>query len=169
MGRMTFSAEQVAEIETARKKNTNKNVERRLLAVMLYAQGMKREDIAQRTGYSKNHICDLAKAYRDKGLGALVENHYPGNHRNMSFEQEAQFLKGYEEKAATGQMVDVREMKADYAEKVGRETRSNGHIYTLLARHGWHKVMPRSKHPNQASEEEIDLAKNKILGEDEVQ
>jgi transposase len=77
----------------------------------------------------------------------------------MSREEEALFLKGYEERAAAGEIVDTREIKADYAAKVGRETRSNGHIYTLLERHGWRSVMPRSKHPNKASEEAIEASK----------
>jgi transposase len=157
--RMTISAEQVAEIEAARKKNKDKNVDRRLQALLLYAQGEKRDGIAHITGYSKNHICDIAVAYRDQGLPALVENHYPGNHRNMSREEEALFLKGYEDRAAAGEMVTVKEIKLDYAEKVGRETRSNGQIYALLERHDWRKKMPRSKHPNKASDEEIEASK----------
>jgi hypothetical protein len=73
--RMTINTEQVAEIEAARAKNKDKNVERRLLALLLYAQGAKRMEIEQRTGYSQNHIYDIASLYRDKGLPALVENH----------------------------------------------------------------------------------------------
>ena len=167
--RKTYTEEQVAEIEAARAKNKDKNVERRLLAVLLYAQSVEREEIAQRTGYAINHITDLAKKYRDNGLGALTGNHYAGNHRNLSRKEEALFLKGFEERAAAREMVDVREIKEAYEKKVGRATKSHGHIYTLLARNEWRKVMPRSKHPNQASEEEIALAKNKIHCEEGVQ
>jgi len=167
--RMRFSEEQVAEMEAAQEKNKNKNVDRRLQALLMYARGAKSEEIRQRTGYSQNHIYDIAAQYREQGLGALAENHYPGNHRNMSREEEGRFLKQYAEKAAAGEMVDVREIKADYAEKVGRESRRHGHIYTLLERRDWRKVMPRSKHPNQASEEEQGLAKNKILCDEGVQ
>jgi transposase len=156
---MEFSAEQVAEIETAREKNKEKNVERRLKAVLLYAQGEKRKNIVQITGYDANWICALASRYQREGLGALVENHYPGNHRNLSREEEALFLKGYEDRAAAGEMVDVREIKADYAEKVGRETRSRGHIYALLERHEWRKVQPRSQHPKAASEADREASK----------
>ena len=157
--RMTISAEQVAEIKAAQSKNKDKNVDRRLQVLLMYAQGAKREEIQQRTGYTQNHIYDIAALYRDKGLPALVENHYPGNHRNMSREEEAAFLKQYEERAAAGEIIDTREIKADYAEKVGRETRSNGHIYTLLQRHDWRMVMPRSKHPNKADEATVEASK----------
>ena len=83
--RMTISEEQMAEIEAAQEKNKDKNVERRLQALQMYARGARREEIEQRTGYSQNHIYDIAAIYRDKGLGGLVENHYglqnvPGAH-----------------------------------------------------------------------------------------
>lgn len=157
--RREIKAEQVAEIITAQGKNKDKNVDRRLQAVLMYAQGAKREEIMQRTGYSQNHIYDLAKNYCEQGLGALVDNHYPGNHRNMNREEEALFLKEYEERAAAGEMVDVREIKADYAEKVGHETKSRGQIYALLERNEWRKVQPRSKHPKTASEAEREASK----------
>ena len=162
--RMTISEEQAAEIEAARSKNKNKNVERRLLAVKLYAQGMRRDDISQRTGYSKNHICDLAVAYRDQGLTALVENHYPGNRRNLTFEEEAAVLAPFLERMKAGQIVDTKEILAAYEKALGRSTeKDHARIYRVLARHGWRKIMPRSVHPDKASEEEIALAKNKIL------
>jgi len=157
--RREISIEQVAEITAARAKNKDKNVDRRLQAVLMYAQGAKRAEIMQRTGYSQNYIYDLAKNYCEQGLGALVENHYPGNHRNMSREEEALFLKGYEERAAAGEMVDVREIKADYAKKIGRETRSRGQIYALLERNEWRKVQPRSQHPKAASEADREASK----------
>ena len=158
--RIGYTEEQVAEIEAARAKNKDKNVERRLLAVLLYAQGVEREEIRQRTGYSSvNHITDLAKKYRDRGLEALTGNHYKGNHRNMSFEEEAAFLEEFRAEAEAGNVVEAKVIKQALAEKIGRETKSRGHIYTLLERHGWRKVMPRSEHPNKASEAEIEASK----------
>ena len=44
--RMTISAEQVAEMEAARAKNKNKSVEKRLRALLLYAEGAKRRNIS---------------------------------------------------------------------------------------------------------------------------
>ena len=69
--------------------------------------------------------------------------------------------------AEAGNVVEAKVIKQALAQKLGYETKSRGHIYTLLERHGWRKVMPRSQHPNHAGEEEIALAKNKIhCGED---
>jgi transposase len=161
--RMGFMADQVAEIQSAKRKNRDKNVDRRLKAILLYAQGEKSKTIAEATGYTESCIYAMAARYRREGIGALVENHYAGNHRNMSHEEEALFLKGYEERSASGEIVDVREIKADYAKKVGRETRSRGQIYALLKRHGWRKVMPRSRHPKAASEAEREASKKLTL------
>jgi len=160
--RMELKAEQVAEIEAARVKNKNKNVERRLLSVLLYGQGVKREEVMLRTGFSKNHISDLARFYRNEGLEALTGNHYGGNHRNMSFEEEAAFLEEFRADAEAGNIVEVKDIKRALAEKLGRETRSRGHIYTVLERHGWRKVMPRSQHPNKADEATIEASKKLI-------
>lgn len=45
-----------------------------------------------------------------------------------------------------------------YEERVGHSIGSS-QIYRVLERHGWRKVMPRSKHPKKASEEVIAISK----------
>jgi len=162
--RMNISAEQVAEIEAARSKNKNKSVEKRLRALLLYAGGAKRREIAEKCGYAEAYISELVGRYRDGGLAALVENHYPGNRRNMTFEEEAAVLAPFLEDMKAGRIVDTKEVLAAYEKALGRTLEnSHGQIYRVLARHGWRTVMPRSQHPKKASEEEIALAKNKIL------
>ncbi|MBR4040361.1 MAG: winged helix-turn-helix domain-containing protein [Clostridia bacterium] len=37
---------------------------------------------------------------------------------------------------------------------------SDTQIYYVLHRHGWRKIMPRSRHPKKASEEAIEASKN---------
>ena len=64
----------------------------------------------------------------------------------------------YRQAAERGQMLDIGEMEKAYAEKVGHSIGS-GQIYRVLQRHGWRKVMPRSKHPKKASEEVIEASK----------
>jgi len=162
--RMTMSTEQVAEIEAARKQNKDKNVERRLHTLQLYAQGMKREEIAQRTEVAYNYICPLVVKYRDGGLAAIVENRCGGNNRLLTFEEEAELLAPFIAQAEAGHIVETSAILQAYEAKVGRTFENDhGRIYRVLERHGWRFVMPRSKHPKKASEEEIALAKNKIL------
>jgi len=154
---------QVAELEAARKKNTNKNVEKRIKALLLRAEGKKREEIAQMTGFAKTYISQLVANYSKNGLSAIAENNYPGNHRNLSYEEEAELLESFKDKAEQGQIVEISAIKAAYEEKIGRELNSNGHIYLILERHGWRKVMPRSKHPKRASDEVIEASKKLTL------
>ena len=151
-----------AEYEAARafaKKNQNKRVDKRLQVIILRYEGLKDREIGEKLGYHRKRVSQLCAEFCRIGLEEYARNKHGGNRRNMSREEEALFLKGFEERATAGEMVDVREIKADYARKIGRETRSHGQIYALLERNGWRKVMPRSKHPNQASEAEIEASK----------
>lgn len=76
----------------------------------------------------------------------------------MSFEEEEAFLKQFEEKAEKGQIITAKEIEKAYIEKVGHSIGS-GQIYYLLKRHGFRKIMPRSKHPKKATEEAIEASK----------
>ena len=53
---------------------------------------------------------------------------------------------------------EVSEIKARYEEAVGNSI-GGSQIYYVLKRHGWRKVMPRSRHPKKASEEVIATSK----------
>ena len=153
-----FSEEQHAEIKAARKSNRDKQKDKRLEVLELRSEGVSQKEIAEKTGYHRSHICNLIKMYFEQGLQTVAETHYVGNRRNMSFEEEAEFLEQFKQKAEQGQMLDTREIKNAYQEKVGH---SIGHsqIYYVLQRHGWRKIMPRSKHPKVADEEAIKASK----------
>ena len=107
-------------------------------------------------------ITKLIRTYREGGVSAIVENHYGGNHRNMSYEEETALLEPFRKEAEAGQIVEVSEMEAAYQEAVGHSI-GTGQIYNVLHRHGWRKVMPRSKHPRRASEEDIEASKKLTL------
>ena len=72
-------------------------------------------------------------------------------------------LETFKKKAEQGQIIEVVTIKAAYEEKIGRKLNSNGHIYLILQRHEWPKVMPRFKHPNKASDEVIETSKKLTL------
>ena len=109
--RYRIDEEQVSELERARKKNKDKNVEKRLKALLLHAEGKKREQIAEQMGFVKSYISELVSKYSNKGIGAVVENHYPGNHRNLSFTEEAALLEPFKSAAEAGQIVEVSAIK----------------------------------------------------------
>jgi len=155
---------QISEIKAARNNNKCKRADRKLKALLLHAEGCKRSEIAEKTEYKLSYISDIISAYCNKGIGAIVDNHYKGNNRNLTFEQEAALLEPFKASAKEGKVVSVAEIKKVYDEAIGRSTDSDkGRIYRVLKRHGWRKVMPRSKHPNKADEATIDASKKLSL------
>lgn len=158
--RYQISEEQVTELTTLRKSNKNKNVEKRIKVLLLHADGEKCEAIASKTGYAKSYISQLVSRYCNQGISAINGSKYGGNHRNLSFEQEAALLEPFRQSAQAGQIVEVSEIKCAYENAIGRSLdNEHGLIYYVLHRHGWRKVMPRSKHPKKASEEAIEASK----------
>lgn len=153
-----ISQRQLLEIEAERKKNRNKNVERRLCVLVLRAEGKSLEEIAEKTGYHASTASKLISRYMRNGIGAIVENHYQGNRRNMSFEEEEAILAPFMERAERGEMVDIKEIAAAYQEAVPHKV-SDTQIYYVLHRHGWRKIMPRSRHPKKANDEAIEASK----------
>ena len=153
-----FNEEQYEEIKAARQKNKNKRVEKRLEVLQLRCEGRSQEEIVAKTGFHRSYVCSLIKQYFENGLQSLIENHYGGNRRNMSFDEETELLEQFRQKAEQGQMLDIREIENAYREKVGHSI-GHDHIYRVLRRHGWRKIMPRSKHPKKTSEEVIETSK----------
>lgn len=154
-----ISPEEIVEIEKVKQKNKDKNIDKRLEVLLLHAQGKKRAEIAAQTGYGKQYVTELVGNYRKNGLKEYAQKHYIGNHRNLSFDEEEALLEPFKQQAEAGQIVDVSAILAAYEKALGRPAGSNSQIYYVLARHGWRKVMPRSKHPNKASEEAIEASK----------
>ncbi len=116
------------------------------------------KEISRITGFHPAYISQLMAKYRDGGIEAITGNHYGGNRRNMSVEEEAELLEPFRQRASQGQLIEVSEIKVAYEKSVGH-TIGGSQIYYVLRRHGWRKVMPRSKHPKRASDEAIEASK----------
>ena len=153
-----YTEEDKAIIARARKANKDKRAENRLHALELRAAGKSAEEVASVTGFHKAYISQLTAKYLAGGIEAISGNHYGGNHRNMTPEEETALLERFREKAKKGQIVEVSEIKASYEQAVGHAI-GGSQIYYVLRRNGWRKVMPRSKHPKKASEEVIETSK----------
>ena len=122
------------------------------------AEGKSLEEISEKTGYHISTASKLIARYMRDGISAIAENQYKGNRRNMSFEEETAILAPYIERAERGEMVDIKEIAAAYQKAVPHKI-SDTQIYYVLHRHGWRKIMPRSRHPKKASEEAIEASK----------
>ena len=153
-----FTDEQYAEIKAARKANRDKRIEKRLQVLELRIEGKNLKDISAATGFAISHISSLIRQYYEEGLEAITGNHYHGNRRNMSVAEEAALLAQFQKRAEQGQMLNTREIADAYEKAVGHPI-GNSQVYRVLRRHGWRKVMPRSKHPKKASDEVIATSK----------
>lgn len=154
-----INAENAAEIEEIRKTITDKKVDRRLYAVQLRGEGLTNDEIAQKLDTSDKMVSQWVSAYiNNGGISALLPKERIGMHRNLSIEEEKEFLSAYTKQAEAGQIIDLNALKAAYIEKVGHSI-GGSQIYRMLERHGWRKVMPRSKHPQKASNEAIEASK----------
>ena len=153
-----FSEEEIEEIVQARRENKEKRVEARLKALEMRARTVKASEIAELTGFHSAYISQLAAKYKNGGIEAITGNHYGGNRRNMSFEEEAAILAPFRERAAKGEMIEIKEIKASYQAAVDHPI-SVAQIYYVLHRHGWRKVMPRSRHPQKANDATIEASK----------
>jgi len=161
--RYELSTEQLSEIQEAKKRNKNKNVEKRLSALELRAKGVKDSEIATKTGYNPKYISHLVKKYITKGLDAMLGAKREANRRNLSYAEESKFLDSFKDKASEGQIVTAKEIRAAYEEKIGH-TCGNGQVYRLLKRHSWRKIKPRSQHSKKASDEAIEASKKLTTG-----
>ena len=156
--RYQFREEEIKAIQQARKENKDKRAEARLKALELRAEGQAAKEVAKATGFHPAYVTQLVAKYRDYGLEAISGNHYGGNHRNMSVEEEAAILAVFRKQAEEGKIVETKQIAEAYQSAVDHPV-GKCQIYRVLHRHGWRKVMPRSKHPQQASKEDIESSK----------
>jgi transposase len=156
--RIIITEEELQEIKAAQRKNKHKTVEKWLDVLVLHASGKSRKEISEKTGFQKQYITELVGEYRKNGLADYVQRKQGGNRRNMSLSEETAFLSDYMEQAENGQIIEVSAIKLAYEKKVGHKI-GGEQIYRVLKRHGWRKVMPRSKHPNKATPEAIEASK----------
>jgi len=154
-----FTEEQYAEVMELLKRTTEAKLRRKLEILQLRMEGYKDEEIAGITKYSKSRVSALVCVYAHEGISYFEqENRVGGHRRNISFDEESKLLAGFDEKAEKGQLITVQDIKAAYEKEIGHKTGGET-IYRVLKRHGWRKVLPRSKHPKKASDEAIDASK----------
>ena len=153
-----ISESQVAEIIAERKANRDKQVEKRLWAVQMRGEGKRNAEIAEQLETSSDMISYWVSCYAKRGLKGLLPAKREAHRRNMSYAEEKELLRTFEEEAQAGRVVEVSDIKNAYETKVGHPIGS-GQIYKVLKRHGWRKIKPRSRHPKKATPEAIETSK----------
>ena len=150
--------EKLEEIRQARSKTNNKKEDRRLYVIELRILGYTNEEIVEKTDVNPRTILRWIKSYIENGVQGILNKKRQGNHWNLTYEEEEKLLEKFIKQADSGQMTDVKQLKEEYVKMVGHSI-GGSQIYRLLKRHGYRKVMPRSRHPKKASEEVIETSK----------
>ncbi len=96
----------------------------------------------------RKHICNQDDTPKGQWGGR--------RHCSMSVVEEAEFLAQWETKASEGGVLTVPPIHAALVERLGHNCPMST-TYRLLARHGWRKVQPDTKHPksNPAAQDEF--------------
>ncbi|MCB2147659.1 MAG: winged helix-turn-helix domain-containing protein [Deltaproteobacteria bacterium] len=80
---------------------------------------------------------------------------------SMTLEQEKAFLAQWEQKATAGGVLSVLPIHAALVERLGHDTPMST-TYRLLARHGWRKVQPDTKHPKSDPAKQAEFKKKSL-------
>ena len=118
-------------------------------AILLPAlSGSTLEQTAALLGVGRSTVPRLQSRFRSSmASSGGPARHWGGRRRAlMSVEQERRFLAPWVEQASRGEMLVVSPVRAALAQALGRPV-SASVVYRLLARHGWRKVAPDTRHP----------------------
>ena len=127
---------------------------RQCQAVLLPALfGATLEQTATVLGVGRATVVRLQGAFRQHRSGLPKSSRNWGGRRQalLTHEEESAFLKPWLESAAAGQLVVVSPIRAALAQRLSKPVKASV-VYRLLARHGWRKVAPDTRHPKSKPE-----------------
>jgi transposase len=130
-------------------------------AVLLPAQtGATLTQTAALLGVGRASVGRLRAQFRRTSAAGPQPRNW-GGRRNalLTEDEETAFLAPWLEAASSGGMLVVSPLRAALAAKLGRTIKASV-IYRLLARHGWRKVAPDTKHPKSDPAAQEDWKKN---------
>ena len=132
---------------------------RKALSMILAAESdFDADQIADLLGTSRRTV------FRDRGSirnqDDMSKNSWGGRrHCTMTIEEEREFLAQWVGKATVGGVLTVPPIHAALVERLGRDIPLST-TYRLLARHGWRKVQPDTKHPKSDPALQDEFKKN---------
>ena len=160
MARQTcISAEEIQRAMQLRDQAASVAEYRTALSVILRdVVGLDADQTAEVLGTSRRTI------FRDRSRicnqGVASENQWGGRrHCSMSIHEEDEFLREWEAKAAAGGVLTVPPIHAALVDRLGHPCPMST-TYRLLARHGWRKVQPDTKHPKSDPTAQDEFKKN---------
>lgn len=135
---------------------------RQAMAVLLPAElNTSLEQTARVLGVGRASVPRLQACFRECRQSAQkVRKSWGGRRRAlMTAEQEEQFLKLWIDQAKTGGVLVLSPIRAALAQELGRPVKASV-VYRLMARHGWRKVAPDTRHPKSDPKVQEDWKKN---------
>jgi len=157
-----YTEEQKTAIKKVYKKTHGAKDRNKLLCLKLrIVQGFTIEHISEITEYSLSTVSHVISLYNKNGIDEILTKKYNGNHRNMTPDEEKTFLEPFRKQAIAGEILEVSDIIRAYSNTLSKKV-SKSTVYHLLHRNGWRKIMPRSKHPNKASDEAIEAYKKNV-------
>ena len=123
---------------------------RQALAVLLPAElNTSLEQTARMIGVGRATVARLqSDVRRRRDADNAKRPSWGGRGRTlMSEEEEQDFLRPWAEQALAGGVLVLSPMRAALAQRLGRKVATSV-VYRFLARHGWRKVAPDTRHPN---------------------
>ena len=157
----TINQKLVQKAQTIVIQTTDLHELREAQSILLPAlQGTTLEQTASLLGVSRASVHRLQTRFREKCRGRFVAKSHGGRRRVlMSLEDERAFLEPWAEQAKDGGVLVVSVMRADLSQRLGRPVAASV-LYRLLARHGWRKLAPDTRHPKSNAEAQEDWKKN---------
>jgi len=135
---------------------------RQALAVLLPASlGASLEQTAAVLGVGRATVHRLQTRFRRQRQRPTPARKSWGGRRRalMAVEEEQMFLAPWVEQAKTGGILVVSPIRAALAQRLGRPVAASV-VYRFLARQGWRKVAPDTRHPKSDPQVQVDWKKN---------
>ena len=110
--------------------------------------GFTMEQTARVIGRSVPWTCRLRNRFLAGEIVGDGQRQARGGRRrqNMTTEQERELLAPFLERASTGGILLVGQIRAEIEARLGRSMALSS-VYNLLHRHGWRKLAPDKRHP----------------------
>jgi transposase len=149
MGRpICIDVKLVAKAKRAVKTTRDLDDFRSALAVLLPAQvGLTLEATAQLLGVGTASINRMQTRFQTGRTSASRRRNWGGRRQSLlTVQEEVDFLKPWAEQARTAGLLVLSPIRAALAQRVGQPVKASV-VWRLLARHGWRKVAPDTRHP----------------------
>ena len=157
----SFKPEDIQQAKQKRDHACNINDYRSALSVLLVGEyGLNADQTAEVLGISRRTVFrNKAKICNQNDMSKKTW----GGRRNsiLTIDEEKEFLSQWLDQATTGGVLTVPPIHAALITRLGYSI-SISTTYRLLARHGWRKVQPDTKHPKSDPIKQEEFKKNSL-------